>query len=123
MIASWFRPAALRQPVSPYLAGATVFFCLRIIMSPAPVRRARPSAQDRANDDAREHARGEPVVVRCLVALVRLARQRGVGLEPRRHLLDLAVLHVDDVPRQVFAEMHGNVVCILGRPLPWPRET
>ena len=54
VIASCFRPAALRrnqeaqgcrQPVSPYLAGATVFFCLRIIMSPAPVRRARPRTE------------------------------------------------------------------------------
>ena len=45
VIASWFRPAALRQPISPYLAGATVFFCLRIIMSPAPVRRARPRTE------------------------------------------------------------------------------
>ena len=54
VIASCFRPAALRrnqeaqgcrQSVSPYLAGATVFFCLRIIMSPAPVRRARPRTE------------------------------------------------------------------------------
>eukprot|EP00964_Phaeocystis_antarctica_P032576 scaffold18450_cov68-Phaeocystis_antarctica.AAC.2 len=70
-------------------------------------------AHDRANDDADERPRGEPVVRRrrrAVVALVRRLRQGRVGLEPRRQLLDLAVLHVDDAARQALGEIHVLVL-------------